>query len=318
MALTSVYYDGPVTETDRATSRSGAPDYGVYGVDDFKVSAHPSLPYALLVNAGKAHGFGVTDTAADNQTVQCATLSGAGAVRFDLIVARRNWQPASGGPSTLEAIAGGTTAPDINTVRTIGPGVEDDQPLALVEWRGDVNTPYRITDLRCWASNGGMIAVDTMALDYLAKPGADVFINGVTYRYQPIGNGAWAWMSQSPTTYGFVQPSGWSLAGQCRVTPAGALRRVDMDLRIMRTGANQDIKATFLDLVGVLSNMARGDSGDVKYVALAISGGSGNNGTIAMAYVNTTSGSIGFRGATVPEFTWTTGAKATINLTYYI
>lgn len=194
MALTSVFYDGPVTETDRATSRAGAPDYGVYGPDDFNVSAHPSIPYALVSKAGKAHGWGVTDTATTDQTVHADTLSGSGAVRFDLVVVNRNWQPLLGGPSALKIIKGGSTAPNIQTIRTIGPGVEDDQPTALVEWRGNQNTPYRITDLRCWAGNGGMVAADLLALGYLARPGASVRIGGVTYLYDMGANGVWGWV----------------------------------------------------------------------------------------------------------------------------
>ncbi|MDO5743501.1 MAG: hypothetical protein Q4P23_03450 [Micrococcaceae bacterium] len=191
MALTSVFYDGPVTETDRATNRAGAADYGVIGAEDFKVSAHPSIPYALNLAAGVAHGYGVSDTAAATQVVQCDTL--ATGTRWDLIVAHRNWQPILGGPSTLEVIQGGATIPDIQTLRTIGPGVEDDQPLALVKWTGGLNTPSQIIDLRCWAGNGGLVAADKLALDYLARPGADVLIGSTTWRYSLGDNSVWGW-----------------------------------------------------------------------------------------------------------------------------
>lgn len=203
MALASVFYDGPSTETDRAMYRAGAPDYGVIGPDDFRVSTHPSIPYALLVKAGEAHGHGVTDKPAmpgEDQLVQCAPLSGGGAVRWDLVVVRRNWQPLLGGPSTLVVIQGGTTAPNIQTIRKIGPGVEDDQPLALVEWRGGVNTPKSIIDLRCWAATGGAAIVDKLALTYLAKPGAMLTLDNRTLQYLPIGNGVWDWVSRSPAS----------------------------------------------------------------------------------------------------------------------
>lgn len=320
MALTSVFYDGPVTETDRARNRAGAPDYGVYGADDFKVSAHPSIPYALIVKAGRAHGWGVTDTATTDQTVQCDTLSGSGAVRFDLITVNRNWQPLLGGPSTLKAISGGSTMPDMNTIRKIGPGVEDDQPIALVEWRGGVNTPYRITDLRCWAGNGGVVAVDLLALNYLARPGANVLIGSTTWRFTQGANNVWGWTDSgsSVLTYGFVQPAGWSLSGECRVSKAGALLRVEVDVTVKRTGANIGITTDFSDIGAVLANAVRGDSGDVKYLPIAVSGGTGNNGTIAMAYVNTATGKIGFRSAIGTTFSWTSGAVATLNFRYFI
>ena len=179
MALTSVYYDGPVTETDRAQNRTGAPDYGVYGPDDFKVTAHPSIPYAVLVKAGKAHGHGVTDTAAEDQVVQCVSLT-TGQSRWDLIVVRRNWQPSLGGPSTLEVVqAGGTAA--IPATRKVGPGVEDDQPLFLVKWQGGTSAPVEFIDLRVWTGNGGLYAKSDLVRTYMGKVGTEVNINGVVW-----------------------------------------------------------------------------------------------------------------------------------------
>lgn len=229
MPLTSVFYDGPVTETDRAKNRAGAPDYGVYGPDDFNVSTHPSIPYALTVKAGKAHGHGVTDTAATDQMVQCATLSGTGAVRYDLIVVRRNWQPLLGGPSTLAAIQGGSTVPNINNLRLKTPGVEDDQPIALVKWQGNQNTPAQIIDLRCWPGNGGMIAADLLALDYLARPGADVLIGNTTYRFALGANNVWGWVGDSTLSmYGVGQ----ALSG---LPPTGAKFLVQAGTIVLKT-----------------------------------------------------------------------------------
>lgn len=190
MALTSVFYDGPVTETDRAKNRGGVPDYGVYGVGDFEVKAHPSIPYAVLVTAGRAHGFGVTDEAAIDQVVQCDTL--ASGTRWDLIVVRRNWQPALGGPSTLVAIPAGTTAA-IPAARKVGPGVEDDQPIALVKWTGGLSAPAQIIDLRIWASNGALYARDELVLTYLTGIGTEINVNGVLWRSVIGANNIVSW-----------------------------------------------------------------------------------------------------------------------------
>jgi hypothetical protein len=189
MALTSVFYDGPVTETDRAQNLAGSPEYGVYGVDDFRVTAHPSIPYAVLVKAGKAHGHGVTDTATVDQVVQCQTLSSG--TRWDMITLRRNWQPV-GGLSTLEAVNAGS-APQIPPARKVGPGVEDDQPLFLVKWQGGTSAPVQFIDLRVWASNGGMIAKDDLVRNYLDTVGTEVNINGVVWSYQIGANEIPAW-----------------------------------------------------------------------------------------------------------------------------
>lgn len=194
MALTSVYYDGYVTETDRAKNRAGVPDYGVYGVHDFEVKPHPSIPFAVIVTAGKAHGFGVTDEATTDQVVQCATVSSG--TRWDLIATRRNWQPAAGGPSELVAIQGGTTAA-IPAARKTGPGVEDDQPLALVEWKSGLTAPNKIIDLRVWASNGGLYAKDDLVRTYLTGAGTEVNINGSLWVIRLGTNDALTWVKAS-------------------------------------------------------------------------------------------------------------------------
>lgn len=191
MALTSVFYDGFVTETDRAKNRGGVPDYGVYGVADFEVAAHPSIPYAVLVKAGRAQGFGVTDTAASDQIIQCDTI--AAGVRWDLIVVRRNWQPSLGGPSTLMAIQAGVN-PEIPPSRKVGPGVEDDQPLALVKWQGGLSTPAQIIDLRVWAGDGGMFAKSELVRTYLTQIGAEINIGGVLWRLAIGANDTPSWV----------------------------------------------------------------------------------------------------------------------------
>lgn len=191
MALTSVYYDGPVTEVDRAQDLAGAPEYGVYGPGDFKVTAHPSIPYAVLVKAGRAHGHGVTDTADVDQVVQCATL--ASGTRWDLITVRRNWQPALGGPSTLVALQSGTT-PVIPASRKVGAGVEDDQPLALVRWSGGLSAPEEIIDLRVWAGNGSLVAVHDLVRSYMTTPGTRICIAGVDWIRSIGDNDVPAWV----------------------------------------------------------------------------------------------------------------------------
>ncbi|WP_324644146.1 hypothetical protein [Pseudarthrobacter sp. LT1] len=170
-----------MTETDRAQNLAGAAQYGVYGPGDFKVTAHPSIPYAVLVKQGRAHGYGVTDEAEIDQVVQCATI--ASGTRWDLIVVRRNWQPALGGPSTLEVIQAGAD-PIIPATRKIGPGVEDDQPLFLVKWQGGTSAPVEFIDLRVWAGNGGLYAKSELVRTYLTDVGTEVNISGAKWVYK--------------------------------------------------------------------------------------------------------------------------------------
>jgi hypothetical protein len=239
MALTSVYYDGPVTETDRAENRGGVPDYGVYGAGDFNVTAHPSIPYAVLVKAGRAHGYGVTDTATEDQVVQCASL--ASGTRWDLIVVRRNWQPELGGPSTLEVIQVGAdpVIPDA-PARKIEPGVEDDQPLALVKWQGGTSAPVQFIDLRCWAANGGVIAKDQLALGYLARVGAEVRIGGTVWQYRLGDNDSPGWVPLPDVT---IVP-GATIAGSDK--PANVPWKVFSGLVTRTKGAGGDTSTTDL------------------------------------------------------------------------
>lgn len=198
MALTSAFYDGVATEADRAQNIAGNPAYGVGGPDDFRVTAHPTIPYAVLVKAGKAHGRKLTDTAATDQVVQC-TAPAAGVVRWDCIVVRRNWQPILGGPSVLTPVSAGTT-PRIPTTLNKNPGVLDDQPIFLVKWVGGTSAPTQFIDLRCWNAMGGAVIVHELAKDYLGVPGALVVLDRIPFQYLPVNNGLWDWVDVGGTS----------------------------------------------------------------------------------------------------------------------
>lgn len=210
MALTSVFYDGPATESDRAANRAGAADYGVYGANDFKVTAHPSIPYAVLVKAGRAHGHGVTDMAEIDQVVNCPSL--ASGTRWDLIVVRRNWQPELGGPSVLVVLNAGSEA-IIPASRKVGPGVEDDQPLFFVKWQGGISAPAEFIDMRVWAGNTGLVATSTKVMGYLGKVGTQIVINGVMWRYAFGTNGVLGWTSDAPDVKSLLLSGGYAGLG---------------------------------------------------------------------------------------------------------
>lgn len=234
MPLISTYYDGPVTESDRAANPSGRIEYGVYANEDFRVTAHPSIPYAVLVKKGRAHGHGVTDEAEIDQVVNCPSL--ASGVRWDLIVVRRNWQPELGGPSTLEVIDAGTE-PNIPAARKVGPGVEDDQPIALVKWQGGVSAPMEIRDLRVWSNNGGMFAVDPLVRQYLAKIGTKVKIAGEVWSYERLSATESDWVNEdgSGPWVDLTLEGGWANNGgskaRARIVGRGAFVHVAADVR---------------------------------------------------------------------------------------
>jgi hypothetical protein len=200
VAILSTFYDTSagvpaslVTEIKWAEAHPyvGASTYGCAGAGDFKVTAHPTLPNTVNVATGKAWGWGVLDKSDAIETVTC-TPPAAGTSRWDLICIRRDWTPSAGGPTTIAKVEGGATK-QIPAGRNKNPGTLDDQPIALVQWTAGQSQPSNITDLRCWASNGGMTAVDDLALTYLDSPGAAVSIQGSTW-YHGIGlNGTASW-----------------------------------------------------------------------------------------------------------------------------
>jgi hypothetical protein len=194
MAITSTFYDttpgNGITETQWAVNRFGGPSYGVAGANDWKVTAVAGQDRTVSIAAGKGFGFGVADVSDTNETRQLALVPSG--TRWDLISAHRDWQPSGGGPTSFTVIQGIST-PTIPAARVHDPGVEDDQPIALVEVIAGQTGVGRIIDLRCWASNGGLVAADLLARDYLATPGARVLIGNLEYRYLPDSTGSFAW-----------------------------------------------------------------------------------------------------------------------------
>lgn len=200
MAVTFVssFYDGPTTEKQRAETWMG-PQYGVRKSGDWAVTAVSGSDRTVSIAAGSGFGHGLADTTATNDTIQLETI--ASGSRWDMIAVRRNWQPVNGGPTEFVKINGSSTKglPAVGTAATAWnrrPGIMDDQPIALVQVTAGQTQPTAIIDLRCWAANGGVLAVDKLALDYLNIPGADVHIGGLDYRYAPDSLGVFSWQSR--------------------------------------------------------------------------------------------------------------------------
>lgn len=213
MAIRSTFYDTApgegVKETEWAQSAlSRGPLYGVGGPDDLKLTAHPTTPYAVNIGPGKFFGHGVWDENDSTALVQCATPA-AGTTRWDLIAGRRDWQPAGGGPTSLRSVSG-TAALAIPSGRENRPGVLDDQPIWLLQWKAGLPQPQQIIDLRCWAGPGGVEAAHELALTYLAEPGAAVKIGRTEHRYELQANGVWGWRSYQLTMDSGVYTPVWS------------------------------------------------------------------------------------------------------------
>lgn len=196
MAITSIGYDGTVTEAQFAKmiNAVGASEYGVRGAGDWAVTAHPTQAQAVQIAVGSGWGHGVYDTSDAVAVVQCNAI--ASGTRWDLIVARRDWQPPTGATSFTK-VTGGTakTLPPRETAA----GVLDEQPLALVQWTAGQTAPTAIVDLRLWVGPGGADANDAMVKDYITRPGAHVAVDGVTWRLAADGtSGTWVRADEGP------------------------------------------------------------------------------------------------------------------------
>lgn len=189
-------YDGTVDEKQLAAllPRVGACEYGVDGETDFQVSAVAGADRTVRIRAGLAWGHSVFDVSDADVNVQLGAVSTGS--RWDLVVLRRDWQPAKGVSSivvipgtsdkTASAAGGGN--------RKTSPGVVDDQPLALVRVTSGSTVIAEVVDLRAWARNGGAFVVDSLALGYLGKPGARVFVGAVEYAYLKAAVAGFEWV----------------------------------------------------------------------------------------------------------------------------
>jgi len=178
MAITSVGYDGTINEVQWASmvSKVGMSPYGVADAPSWKVTAVSGTDRTVSIAAGVGWGYGVYDVSDSNVTITLDTVSSGS--RWDLIVANRDWT-GTGGATTFAKVNGGTTR--VIPGRTTGPGVTDQQPIALVQIIAGQSQPGTIVDLRCWSSNGGMAAASVDALAYLKAPGAMVMVGSQMY-----------------------------------------------------------------------------------------------------------------------------------------
>lgn len=177
--------------------------FSVEGKEGLKVSALGSLDRGIRIEAGTASGDAVTTVFRRYET-QSLPLPDV-ASRWYLVAIRRNWS--GSGTSTLVYLPSGTTAElppigDAPTQRSDKPGIESDQPLALVRVTQKDRTVQEIIDLRCWAGPGGVEVVHRLALNYLAEPGASVKLGSSTWRYEAQANGVWDWREYPAGPFG--------------------------------------------------------------------------------------------------------------------
>lgn len=196
--------DNPYTENTwfDAHPSIGAATYGVRGAGSWKVSVVTGADRTVSISAGKGFGRGVTDETFANDTLKLDAISSGS--RWDLIVVRRDWTP-TGGVSKFAIVKGGTLTA-IPSGRLTGPGI-DDQPIAFARVQNGSSQVVEVIDMRCWAVNGGVEALDGTALQYLEEPGASVRIGTTEWHCTSQGNGLWAWEARAIEHLSPVNPS---------------------------------------------------------------------------------------------------------------
>lgn len=197
-------YGGTIGEEDLSNwSRIGGAQYGVMGPNDWRVTAVTGSDRTVRIAAGTGFGRGVFDFTPVDATLQLDAVTTAGASRFDIIVARRNWAGA-GGVTSFDAITGTSTG-DLPPSRAASPGVLDEQPIAVVQITYGSSVPVVVYDLRCWQDNSGTVATTTRVLQYLTGVGTQV----------RVGNDMWqrVYSSSGTTSLERTKMSGVDLFG---------------------------------------------------------------------------------------------------------
>lgn len=168
--------------------------YAVIG-SGLKAEAGGAGDRSVTVSAGTAWGDGVLSTWNTSGVVNAAANS-TGQTRWDTLVIRRHWQPASSptGTATLMLLTGGA-AKTIAVSRKTDRGVTDsDQPIALVPIAPGSAVAGAPVGIRCWSgAGGGLVAENVEALQYLTDLGTTVRVGSERHTYMLDSTGTANW-----------------------------------------------------------------------------------------------------------------------------
>lgn len=204
MAIEVAGFTGTVTEADWSdiTSRPGV--YTVCGANDLRVSiVSGGADRTVRVAAGAAVGRGIYVASDATTDIQLGSVGTPGASRWDTIVLRRD---RGTGEASLIALTG-TSALAIAAGRKVAwTDNQDDQPLALARVAYGQSTVAEVRDVRCWASNSGLLVAEAPGREYLTEPGAVVrVVDGPTWRREVSAAGVESWKLEATP----VGDSGW-------------------------------------------------------------------------------------------------------------
>lgn len=210
MAITSFGYFGSIGPQEWAQiAASQGADYGVAASGDLRVSTVPAADRTVKVAPGTGYGRGVLDVSSTDVTIQLNTLGSGN--RWDLVGLLRTWD-GDDSVTTVAKVTGtaGSQLAPFST-RPSTPGTSDFQPLALVQITAGNTVPTAVIDLRVWQANGGAVANDVLALQYLNSPGTEIRIGSILWQRVLDVTGTPTWVSVhvdtgmvNDATYGWI------------------------------------------------------------------------------------------------------------------
>lgn len=194
MAINSYGYPGTINSVQwsKISGELGAA-YSVADYGDLAGSVVVGPDRTISIAPGTAFGRGVMDVVTAPVQVQLDTVSTGS--RWDTIVLRRNWTTNA---STIVKINGGGT-PGVAGGRLSGPGVQDDQPLMLVQIVAGSTTPGLTLDLRTWNAKVTTAGNLTALVD--SQYGDEAVVGGIRYRRTIDGTGAGIWAPPDDAAY---------------------------------------------------------------------------------------------------------------------
>lgn len=201
-------FKGSVNSAELALIFGQGARYAVLGGNDLKVTAGTGDRGIAVLGPtdrpARAWGDGVlSEWDPVNGGEIRANLNGAPVAsgsRWDTLVIRRTWQPASTptGTAELMLLTGSSTKAISAQLTTDAGATTSDQPLYLVRFDATSTVVQEIVDLRVWAgAGGGLVANDPAALGYLTGVGTTVKVGATTWVRQLDGSGAEVWARET-------------------------------------------------------------------------------------------------------------------------
>ena len=211
MADQHIGYPGSVNSSQLAAwlPNAGTAQYHVENLYDGQVVANGVGDRGFTVKKGTIIGDGIMDVFENDQNMNFASVASGAPDRWDMVVLRRTWNATPGASTSVYTIIQGgpnRTLP----ARSNNKGVVTDQPMALARLKAGSNVVQEIVDLRTWAHNGGLIAVDGLVRNYLTELGTEVCIGTERWIYTMVKSGNdltpyWHRISEEGT----IQLYGW-------------------------------------------------------------------------------------------------------------